>query len=69
MFTNTIVHPSFLDSARSVAWRTIEELAGRLKWRLHNTQKDLKEANQEIKALQEEIEKTKTLKTTVKTEY
>ena len=63
MFTNTMVYPSFLDLARSAAWRTIEELAERLKWRLHNTQKDLKEANEEIEALQEEIEKTKTLKT------
>ena len=60
MFTNTIVYPSFLDSARCAAWRTIEELAERLKWRLHNTQKNLKEANEEIEALQEEIEKTTT---------
>ena len=68
MFTNTMVHPSFLDSARCAAWRTIKELAERLKWRLHNTQKDLKEANEEIEALQEELEEAKTLKTTVKIE-
>ena len=60
--------PSFLDSARSAAWRTIEELTERLKWRLHNTQKNLKEANEEIEALQDEIEKTNALKATVKTE-
>ena len=69
MFTNTTVYPSFLDSARDAAWRTIEELAERLKWRLHNTQKDLKEANEETETLQEELKKTKTLKTTIKTEY
>ena len=68
MFTNTIVYPSFLDAARCAAWSAIEELAERLKWRLHNTQKDLKEANEEIETLQEELEKTKTLKNTVKTE-
>ena len=65
MFTNTVVHPSFFDSARSDAWSAIEELTERLKWRLCNTQKDLKEANEEIEAPQEEIDKTKTLKTTV----
>ena len=69
MFTNTIVYPSFLDSARCAAWSAIEELTERLKWRLHNTQKNLKEANEEIEALQEKLEKAKTLKTTVKTEW
>ena len=62
MFTNTIVYPSFLDSAKCAAWRTIKELAERLKWRLNNTQKDLKEANEEIETLQEELEKAKTLR-------
>ena len=66
MFTNTVVHPSFFDSARSDAWSAIEELTERLKWRLRNTQKDLKEANEETEALQEEIKKTETLKTTLK---
>ena len=65
MFTNTVIHPSFFDSARSAAWSAIEELTERLKWRLRNTQKDLKEAKEEIEALQEEIKKTKTLKTNV----
>ena len=32
-------------------------------------QKDLKEANMEIKSIEEEIEKTKTLKIIVKAEY
>ena len=49
MFTNTVVHPSFFDSARCAAWNAIEELGERLKWRLHNTQKNLKEANEEMK--------------------
>ena len=69
MFTNTVMHPSFFDSQRSAAWSAIEELAERLKWRLHNTQKDLREANEDIQTLQEEIDKTKTLKTTIKAEY
>jgi hypothetical protein len=43
MFTNSKMHTSFFDSARSAAWEAIEELGERLKWRLHNTQRDLKE--------------------------
>ena len=69
MFTNPVVHPSFFDSARCAAWSAIEELGERLKWRLHNTQKNLKEANEEVEALQMDLEETKTLKTTIKTEY
>ena len=53
MFTNSVVYTSFFDSARSAAWSAIEKLSERLKWRLHNTQKDLKEAHEEIEALQE----------------
>jgi hypothetical protein len=37
------MYPSFLDLARCAAWSAIKELGERLKWRLHNTQKDLKE--------------------------
>ncbi|KAK1678208.1 hypothetical protein QYE76_039056 [Lolium multiflorum] len=43
MFTNPELHTSFFDSARCVAWAAINELGERLKYRLHNTQKDLKE--------------------------
>jgi hypothetical protein len=55
MFTNSETYPSFFDSARCAAWRAIKELGERLKWRLHNTQKDLKE----------EIENTIELKETI----
>jgi hypothetical protein len=43
MFTISEMHTSFFNSARSATWEAIEELGERLKWRLHNTQKDLKE--------------------------
>jgi hypothetical protein len=55
MFTNSEMYPSFFDSARCATWKVIKELGERLKWRLHNTQKDLKE----------EIEDTTELKETV----
>ncbi|KAK1610944.1 hypothetical protein QYE76_034617 [Lolium multiflorum] len=47
MFTNPELHTSFFDSARCVAWAAINELAERLKYRLQNTQKDLKEEKEE----------------------
>jgi hypothetical protein len=47
MFTNPELHTSFFDSARCVAWAAINELGERLKYRLHNTQKDLKEEKEE----------------------
>jgi predicted nuclease with TOPRIM domain len=53
MFTNSEMHPSFLDSARCAAWSAIKELGERLKWRLHNTQKDLKEGKEDTTALKE----------------
>jgi septal ring factor EnvC (AmiA/AmiB activator) len=53
MFTNSKIYPSFLDSARSVAWSAIKELGERLKWRLHNTQQDLKEEKEDTTALKE----------------
>jgi peptidoglycan hydrolase CwlO-like protein len=55
MFTNSEMHISFLDSARCVAWPAIKELGERLKWRLHNTQKDLKEETEDTTALKETI--------------
>jgi ribosomal protein S15P/S13E len=55
MFTNFEMHPSFLDSARCVAWSAIKELGERLKWRLHNTQQDLKEEKEDTTILKETI--------------
>jgi hypothetical protein len=53
MFTNSEMYPSFLDSARCAAWSAIKELGERLKWRLHNTQQDLKEEKEDTTALKE----------------
>jgi hypothetical protein len=55
IFTNSEVHTSFLDSARCAAWSAIKELGERLKWRLHNTQKDLKEEQEDTIALKKTI--------------
>jgi hypothetical protein len=55
MFTNSEMHTSFLDSTRCVAWEAIKELGERLKWRLHNTQKDLKEEKEDTTTLKETI--------------
>jgi hypothetical protein len=58
MFTNhDTVDLTFLDAARRVAWKAIVELGERLRWRLHNTQQDLKEAEEEIESLKSEAEK------------
>jgi cob(I)alamin adenosyltransferase len=55
MFTNSEMYPSFFDSARCDAWGAIKELGERLKWRLHNTQKDLKEEIEDTTELKETI--------------
>jgi septal ring factor EnvC (AmiA/AmiB activator) len=55
MFTNPAMYPSFLDSARCAAWSAIKELGERLKWRLHNTQQDLKEEKEDTTTLKETI--------------
>jgi septal ring factor EnvC (AmiA/AmiB activator) len=55
MFTNSEMYPSFLDSARCAAWSAIKELGERFKWRLHNTQKDLKEEKEDTTALKASI--------------
>jgi chromosome segregation ATPase len=55
MFTNSEMYTSFLDSARCAAWSAIKELGERLKWRLHNTQQDLKEENEDTTTLKETI--------------
>jgi hypothetical protein len=49
------MYPSFLDSARCAAWSAIKELGERLKWRLHNTQQDLKEEKEDTTALKTTI--------------
>jgi hypothetical protein len=53
MFTNSEMYPSFLDSARCAAWSAMKELGERLKWRLHNTQQDLKEEKEDTTTLKE----------------
>jgi peptidoglycan hydrolase CwlO-like protein len=55
MFTNSEIYTSFLDSARCAVWSAIKELGERLKWTLHNTQKDLKEEKEDTTALKETI--------------
>jgi hypothetical protein len=55
MFTNSEMYPSFLDSAGCAAWSAIKELGEKLKWRLHNTQQDLKEEKEDIITLKETI--------------
>ena len=56
MFTNPELHTSFFDSARNAAWEAINVLGERLKYRLLNTQKYLKEVEEELEALKTEIE-------------
>src|SRR3954470_20267158 len=51
MYTNTMVHTTFFESAREAAWRTIKELSARIKCIMLNLQKDLeteKEHTQEL---------------------
>jgi peptidoglycan hydrolase CwlO-like protein len=55
MFTNSKMYTSFFDSARCAAWESIKELGERLKWRLYNTQKDLKEEKEDTTELKETI--------------
>jgi hypothetical protein len=55
IFTNSKMYPSFLDSARCAAWSAIKELGEILKWRLHNTQQDLKEEKEDTTALKATI--------------
>jgi hypothetical protein len=55
MFTNFEMYRLFLDFARCATWAAIKELGERLKWRLHNTHKDLKEEKEDTAALKETI--------------
>ena len=59
MITNTTLHTSFFDSARSAALEAIKYLGERLRFRLHNTQKyldELKEIDEEFNTLKNEID-------------
>ena len=52
MFTSSeSQYTSFMESARSAAWAAIDEMGERLKYRVLNTQKDLKDAYEEVEAL------------------
>jgi hypothetical protein len=55
MFSNSMMYPSFFDSARCAACKAIKELGERLKWRLYNTQKDLKEEKEDTTELKKTI--------------
>ena len=58
MFTNSVVHTTFFDSARDAAWKTIKELGDRVKCRMLNLQNDLKkdkEHTQELEATNQTI--------------
>ena len=65
MFTNKVLETSFFDASRRAAWRAIEELSRRIRFRMHNTQGYLKDVEKELEELKKEIEKTNGLKTTV----
>src|SRR3954468_1300100 len=52
MFTNSVVHTTFFDSARDAAWRTIKELGDRVKCRMLNLQNDLKEEKKHTQELE-----------------
>ena len=57
MFTNSeSPYTSFMESARSAAWAAIDEMGERLRYRVLNTRKDLKEAYEEIEALKADKE-------------
>ena len=55
MFTNEVLQTSFFDAAWSAAWKAIEELGKRIRFRLHNTQKYL----DELEKMGEEIDAQK----------
>ena len=61
MFTNPEPHTSFFDSARSGRWEDIEYIVQRIRFRLNNTQKYLKEVEEELEALKKVIVYTTTL--------
>ena len=52
MFTNSVMHPTFFDSARDAAWKTIKELGDIVKCRMLNMQNDLKEEKKHTQELE-----------------
>src|SRR3954453_19038632 len=52
MFTNSVVHTTFFESARDAAWKTIKELGERVKCRMFNIQNDLKEEKKHTQELE-----------------
>ena len=52
MFTNSVMHPTFFDSARDAAWKTIKELGDRVKCRMFNIQNSLKEEKKHTQELE-----------------
>src|SRR3954468_1180176 len=52
MVTNTMMHTTFLDSARDASWRAIKELGDRIKCRMLNTQNDLREEKKHTQELE-----------------
>jgi len=52
MFTNSVVHPTFFESARDAAWKTIKELGDRVKCRMLNLQNDLKKEKEHTQELE-----------------
>lgn len=59
MFTNLVLYISFFDSGRCAAWEAIGRLRERLRFRLHNTQKYLKEVEEELEALKDKMARMK----------
>ena len=58
MYTNTVMHTTFFESAREASWRTIKELSARVKCRMLNLQKDLekeKEHTQELEVTNQNL--------------
>src|SRR3954462_2563107 len=52
MFTNSVMHPTFFDSARDVGWKTIKELGESVKCRMFNIQNSLKEEKKHTQELE-----------------
>ncbi len=52
MVTNSMMHTTFFDSPRDAAWKAIKELGERLKWRMLNTQNDLREEKKHTQELE-----------------
>src|SRR3954471_11690770 len=55
MGTNSEMYTTFFDSARNASWNAIKELGERLKYRMLNTQNDLKEEKKYTQDLETDI--------------